>query len=407
MNAAAGETSVQSTPAIALAARLPKLCTAASRPKAEPRSASGARRGHGRVLGRLHAADPHAGQHEADQDKRDARPGGREHDVGRAEAAPCRRPGRAPSPVGRPGGRPGCWPAWRPGCSRRRGTRAIGVAESEPWPGVRSSPARRIRSVAAMLPNSKAPTATISAPRRPWSTGRTRNRMGSRSRAVEPRQVADGVDDGQRGQEPGDDREQDGRTHADGGHQGQGQQRAADGPQVVHGPLEAVGPPVDVGRDGVGQEGVAGRDPQATGRPGSRPQHAHLPGGAGQADEPREHGRGRIAADRGGPPALGVVGQRSAAQARRAGQAVGDPLDHAQGGGGRAQRAREQAGEQRRRDLVPEVREQARPADAADRGTEPLLRRGPAGRGSAPAAASGGTDCSIPRRLREPRRGVP
>ena len=43
MNAAAGETSVHSAPAIALAARLPTLWIAASRPKAEPRMPSGAR----------------------------------------------------------------------------------------------------------------------------------------------------------------------------------------------------------------------------------------------------------------------------------------------------------------------------------------------------------------------------
>lgn len=41
-NAAVGETAVQSTPAIALAARLPTAWSAASNPNAEPRSRSGA-----------------------------------------------------------------------------------------------------------------------------------------------------------------------------------------------------------------------------------------------------------------------------------------------------------------------------------------------------------------------------
>ena len=42
MNAAVGETTVQSTPAIALAARMPTACIAASSPNAEPRRCPGA-----------------------------------------------------------------------------------------------------------------------------------------------------------------------------------------------------------------------------------------------------------------------------------------------------------------------------------------------------------------------------
>ena len=51
-----------------------------------------------------------------------------------------------------------------------------------PRSGVRSSVARRISSVAAMLPSSNAQTASISRPSRPRSTGRTWNRIGWRSR---------------------------------------------------------------------------------------------------------------------------------------------------------------------------------------------------------------------------------
>ena len=48
-----------------------------------------------------------------------------------------------------------------------------------------------------------------------------------------------------------------------------GQYRPAYGAEVVHGPLEAVGPAVDRRVDDVGQEGIAGRD--------ANPRAAHAP----------------------------------------------------------------------------------------------------------------------------------
>jgi hypothetical protein len=53
--------------------------------------------------------------------------------------------------------------------------------------------------------------------------------------------VPDGVDDRHRGEQPGDDRQPDGGPDADQVNQGNGQQRPADRPQVVHRPLESVG----------------------------------------------------------------------------------------------------------------------------------------------------------------------
>ena len=96
---------------------------------------------------------------------------------------------------------------------------------------------------------------------------------------------------------PGDDRQGDGGADPDQADQGQGKQGADDGPKVVHGPLEPVGPPVDGRRDDVGQQGVAGRDPQPAGGPGPGAQHPDLPDGGGGADEAGEDGGGGVAAN--------------------------------------------------------------------------------------------------------------
>ncbi len=49
---------------MALAARLPKLCTAANSPNADPRSSTGRQGGNSGVLGRLQTADGHPGSYE-------------------------------------------------------------------------------------------------------------------------------------------------------------------------------------------------------------------------------------------------------------------------------------------------------------------------------------------------------
>ena len=160
-----------------------------------------------------------------------------------------------------------------------------------------------------------------------------RSRSGWCSRCSAPGGVADGVHDGGRGEQAGDDRQGDGGAGADQADQGQGEQGAGDGAQVVHGPLEPVGPAVHSGRDDVGQQGVAGRDAQAAGGPGASAEDADLPDGGGGTDQAGEHRGGGVAGDRLGAAALGVVGNGAAGQPGRAGQPVGDAFDEAEGVG--------------------------------------------------------------------------
>src|SRR5829696_8563378 len=145
--------------------------------------------------------------------------------------------------------------------------------------------------------------------------------------------VADGIDDGQGGEQPGDDREGDGGADPDQADQGQGEQGTGDGAEVVHGSFEPIGPPVDAGGDDVGQQGVAGRDAQAAGGPGAGAEDADLPDAGGGADEAGEDGGGGVAGDGLGAAALGVVGDGAAGEPGRAGQPVGDAFDQAEGGG--------------------------------------------------------------------------
>ena len=80
--------------------------------------------------------------------------------------------------------------------------------------------------------------------------------------------------------------------------------------------------------DDVGQQRVARRDAQAARGPGAGAQDGDLPGRRGDADQAGQHRRGGVAADRGRPAPVRVVGERTAAEPRRARQAVGDALDH-------------------------------------------------------------------------------
>jgi hypothetical protein len=185
--------------------------------------------------------------------------------------------------------------------------------------------------------------------------------------------VADGVDDSQGGEQPRDDGQGDGGAGADQADQSQGEEGAGDGAQVVHGPLEPVGPPVDGGRDDVGQQGVAGRNPEAAGGPGAGAEDADLPDGGGGADEAGEDGGGGVAGDRLGAAALGVVGDGAAGQAGRSGQSVGDAFDEPEGGGRGAQGGGEQVGEQGGGDLVADVGQEAGRADAGDARPEPAF----------------------------------
>ena len=90
--------------------------------------------------------------------------------------------------------------------------------------------------------------------------------------------------------------------------QGQGEQGAGDGAEVVHGPLEPVGPAVARWRDDVGQQGVAGRNPQPPGGPGAGPQHRDLPDAVAAADQAGEDSGGGVAGD--APERGGAEGRR-------------------------------------------------------------------------------------------------
>jgi hypothetical protein len=86
----------------------------------------------------------------------------------------------------------------------------------------------------------------------------------------------------------GTDRQGDGGADSDQPDQDQGEQGAGDSAQVVHGPLEPVGAVVDAGGDDVSQQGVAGRDPEASSGPGPSSQHGDLPDGSGGPDQAGE-----------------------------------------------------------------------------------------------------------------------
>ena len=253
---------------MALAARLPKLCTAASSPNADPRSSTGARAPRRRARPSPHSRWP-------PRRPRTRAPGpGRWWGRWRSRRRPARTgrhrgPGPGRRRGGRRAGRRGRWPGWRRGCRRRTGRGRAG------WPG----PARgRGEQLGGSQDEQRGGDVAELEGRHP--DHEPAEPPGQHRPDAQPERlalallgaggVADGVDDGQGGQQAGDDRQGDGGADPDQADQGQGEQGADDGAEVVHGPLEPIGPPVDAGRDDVGQQGVAGRDPQAPGRPRRR-----------------------------------------------------------------------------------------------------------------------------------------
>ena len=181
-----------------------------------------------------------------------------------------------------------------------------------------------------------------------------------------------------RGEQARDDRQSDRPADADRRDQAEGEERPDDRAEVVHRPLEAVGPSVGArparrrpaGRCG---PGPGARGPSRLRRAGSRPA---TPRSAAPISR-RQHGGGRVAADRHRPTAVGIIGERPATEAGHAGQAVGDALDQAQRRRGRTERRREQARQQRRWHLVPDIGEQARRPDPSNTRRQPgrLVRR--------------------------------
>jgi hypothetical protein len=72
--------------------------------------------------------------------------------------------------------------------------------------------------------------------------------------------MPNGVEDGRGGEQTRDDRQPDRPAGAHQGDEGDGEDRPADGAEVVHGPLEAIGAAVDGRVDDVGEEGIASGD---------------------------------------------------------------------------------------------------------------------------------------------------
>ncbi len=167
------------------------------------------------------------------------------------------------------------------------------------------------------------------------------------------------------------DRDEHRRAHVEHRDQRDREQRPHDRPEIVSGALEPVGAPVRLGRHHVGEDRVAARTAHAARSPGAGSQHEHLPRRGREPDAAREH-RGRdVAPDRDLRAALRVVGERPAGQLRDARRAVGDAFDQPQGRRRRTQRHREEARQQRRRDLVAHVGQEARQPDRSHSWVEP------------------------------------
>ena len=183
--------------------------------------------------------------------------------------------------------------------------------------------------------------------------------------------VADGVDDGQGGEQSGDHRQADGPPDAERADQADGQERPDNRAQVVHRPLEPVGPTVKAGRHYVGQQRIAGRDPQPPGRPGTGPKHSHLPRCGRRTDARRQHGRGRVPPDRHRAPSLGIVGQGATTEPGHPRERIRHALNDTQRRRRRTKGRGQEAGQQRRGDLVTGVSQKAGRPDARHARAEP------------------------------------
>ena len=130
------------------------------------------------------------------------------------------------------------------------------------------------------------------------------------------------------------------------------------------------------------QQRVACRDSSPASRPDARSKDRHLPHRGRSRSRRRQHRSRRVAADRDGAAAIGIVGQRTTAEASEPGEGVADTLDHAQ----RRWRCSERRGQQTRqqcgRDFMPGICEKARRADALHTGRQPLGLRARHGIGS-------------------------
>ena len=148
-----------------------------------------------------------------------------------------------------------------------------------------------------------------------------------------------------------------------------------DSGKVSHCPLEAIGASVDLAWHRIGEKRVAGGHAKATCRSYPGAENADQPGRARHPDQAGKDRGGGAAAPGDHPPPLRVVGERTSPDPRDSRGAVGDALDAPEGGGRSTERAREQAGQQRGRHLMAQIREETGAADAAYGWPEPVPTR--------------------------------
>lgn len=190
--------------------------------------------------------------------------------------------------------------------------------------------------------------------------------MGAARRSLGRPQVAHGVHDGAGRREARDDGQQDRFTDADEGYEPEGQDRSDDSPEVVHGTLEAIGAPECRHIQSLREKGVPRRLSDALRRPRASPQDDHLPGGRRESDRRREDGRRGIAADGDGPAPTRVVGECATGDLGQPGDGISDALDEPERRRGRSEHGAQEAGQQRGRDLMADVRQRAGKSDAPD-----------------------------------------
>jgi uncharacterized cupin superfamily protein len=148
-----------------------------------------------------------------------------------------------------------------------------------------------------------------------------------------------------------------------------------DSGKVSHCPLEAIGASVDLAWHRIGEKRVAGGHAKGTCRSCPGAENADQPGRARHPDQAGKDRGGGAAAPGDHPPPLRVVGERSSPiLATPAGPSATRPRC-SRGRGRSTERAREQAGQQRGRHLMAQIREETGAADAAYGRPEPVPAR--------------------------------
>ncbi len=210
-------------------------------------------------------------------------------------------------------------------------------------------------------------------PSRPRKTGPHPDAKQTLLAGRRSRHATDRIDDRRDSQEARNDREQDRGPYSDDGNQSQRKQRPADRAEVVHRALEPVCTAVASWRNRLGQQRVPRRNSQTSRGPSPCSQHADLPRSCRDANESRKNCRRGVAGDSRRPSPARIVGQRTPTQSSGPRKPIRDALDQPEGGSRSTERRGQEARQQRRGNLVTEICKQARCADPAHTGGEPVL----------------------------------